>query len=124
MITLWVCALVLIVAIIAYGVIGISRGKLVVRGNPETMSDVVRTYVESFVLLMQRIAQLLRPLLAGVLVSGSRVLYQGSMQLYGNVSAKIFGKHAVPRGNRTSFFIKHIREFKEELVRDARLMDD
>ncbi len=124
MITLWVCALVLIIAIIAYGVIGISRGKLVVRGTPETMSDVVRAYVESFVLLMQRIAQLLRPLLAGVLVSGSRVLYQGSMQLYGNVSAKIFGKYVVPRGNRTSFFIKHIREFKEELVRDARLMDE
>lgn len=62
-----------------------------------------------------------RPVIAHVLMRTGEFLYRSGFELYGKFTRNIFGRIDVKEAKNTSFFVKHIREFKDELAREDKI---
>jgi hypothetical protein len=83
-----------------------------------TAGDLLRDEIDTLVTVSVRILDRIRPL---VMRSASKTYMITKAiigMLYGRFHDRIYGKHEIEQGKTVSFFLKRIRQFKEELTRD------
>jgi len=117
---LWFASLAMIAGCTLYGVRGVRRGVFIPHYKPETVGDVFRHEVRTIMEFGSEIADLFRPIIAEFLMNLGKFIYRKGFALYGVFSKHVFGRLDLDKGKTASFFLKQIREFKDELNREAR----
>ncbi len=105
----------------AWSYLGANRRSEFAFVGPITTGDILRSEAHTLTQWGARVIRIYWPVVERSLATGLKFAFGHLGRTYHAFLDKVFGKEEIAKGRSTSFFLKYISEFKEELSKDDRI---